>query len=296
MDTVVIQVLVFLTILMLFVGIKGLLRRAAPTTTEENPHPVWSMFANEVASFGRLVTPVLQRGFPDKEEQLKKNIVAANLDRSLTTNDVYGGQALLCLCLGFLGFFIVFIAGGTPRAFVVAILFGALVGWMYPSMWLHRVASTRRDTIARDLPYAIDLVTVSMEAGQDFGASVRYLVTNGLTGPLAFEFSRMLHQTELGSNRSEALRRMAERVQSDDFSNLVTAVIQSMESGGSLVGTLRLQAEDIRRQRFHRAERKAARAPSLMIIPVALFILPAVFIVIFTPVGIRILESMNSMR
>lgn len=295
MDTIVVQVLVFLTIMMLFIGIKGLMRRSRGPSEQTNT-PIWSMFANEVESFGRSITPIMRRAFPEKETQYKQNIVAANLEQTLTPNDIYGGQALMCVCLSFVGFFSVFVASGTPRAFVIAVFAGALVGWMYPAMWLNRVASLRRDQIARDLPYAIDLLTVAMEAGQDFGASVRYLVTNGLAGPLAFEFSRMLHQTELGSNRSEALRRMAERVQSDDFSNLVTAVIQSMESGGSLVGTLRLQAEDIRRQRFHRAERKAARAPSLMIIPVALFILPAVFIVIFTPVGIRIMESMDSMR
>lgn len=101
----------------------------------------------------------------------------------------------------------------------------------------------------------------------------------------------MLKQNELGKSRVEALQAMSERIQIEEFKSLVTAVTQSAEMGSSISATLKVQAEDIRRARFHTAERKAARAPSLMLIPMALFILPAVFIVIFTPVVLRVKDS-----
>jgi tight adherence protein C len=172
----------------------------------------------------------------------------------------------------------------------------AALAWFYPTIWLSRAARERTDRITKDLPYAIDLLTVAMEAGQDFGAALRYLTNEGPRGALNDEFSVLLHQTELGKSRVEALRALAERVRLEEMDQLVSAVVQSTETGGSVVGTLKVQAEDIRRRRFHRAERKAARAPSIMMIPVALFILPAVFIIIFTPVGIRMSESMRAME
>jgi tight adherence protein C len=141
------------------------------------------------------------------------------------------------------------------------------------------------------MPYAIDLITVAMEAGQDFGAAVRNLVTQGPHGALRDEFGVMLRETELGKSRVEALQFMSEKIQLDEFRSLVTAVIQSSEMGSSISGTLKLQAEEIRRRRYNKAERQAARAPSLMLIPTALFILPAVFIIIIVPIALKAIES-----
>jgi tight adherence protein C len=103
----------------------------------------------------------------------------------------------------------------------------------------------------------------------------------------------MLRQAELGKSRVEALRELDGRVQLPEFKSAVSAIVQSTEMGSSVAATLKLQAEEIRRTRFHKAERKAARAPSIMMIPIALFILPAVFIIIFTPVFIRITLSLK---
>ena len=104
----------------------------------------------------------------------------------------------------------------------------------------------------------------------------------------------MLRQAELGKSRVEALKELDHRVQLPELKSCVSAVVQSTEMGSSVAATLKLQAEEIRRTRFHKAERKAARAPSIMLIPIALFILPAVFIIIFTPVILRISTVMAS--
>ena len=106
----------------------------------------------------------------------------------------------------------------------------------------------------------------------------------------------MLRETDLNKSRIEAMRSMAVRIQVEEFKAVVTAVVQSSEMGASVAAALKIQAEEIRRARFHRAERKAARAPSLMLIPVALFIVPAVFIIILTPVVMRMVETMHRAR
>jgi len=135
-----------------------------------------------------------------------------------------------------------------------------------------------------------------MEAGQDFGAGVRHLVREVSGGPLRQELAMMLRETDLGKSRIDAMRSMASRIQIDEFQAVVTSVIQSSEMGASVAAALKLHADEIRRTRFHRAERKAARAPSLMLMPVAIFILPSVFIVILTPIILRMMNTMQALR
>ena len=98
------------------------------------------------------------------------------------------------------------------------------------------------------------------------------------------EFAEVLKDVELGKSRVEALSEMARRVQVEAFTAFVGVVAYGTEIGASIVDTLKIHGEDLRRERFNIAERKAARAPSLMILPLAVFIMPAVFIFIITPI------------
>lgn len=171
------------------------------------------------------------------------------------------------------------------------LLFG-LIGFIYPSMTISKLAEARQELIMKSLPFAIDLVGSAMRAGLDFSAAIRYYVSNEKkTNPLAVEFGVMLRQMELGKTRVEALTDVANRVQTDDFRSFAGAVAHGTEIGASIVETMRVQGEEMRRARFNRAERKAARAPSIMILPIAVFIMPAIFVVIGTPVLLKIQSS-----
>ncbi len=166
-----------------------------------------------------------------------------------------------------------------------------LLGWYYPVIWTKKMGFAIREESSKALPYAIDLVSVSMEAGQDFTASIRQYVKEGPDGALKQKFAVMLKKMELGSSRIDALKELAHNLQLDEFNSLVTSVIQSSEMGASIASVLKLQATEIRRCRYQKAERKAAKAPSLMMIPTALFILPAVFIIIAVPIAFKAIES-----
>jgi len=161
---------------------------------------------------------------------------------------------------------------------------GALIGWMYPDSALKGYVEERQTALVRALPFAIDLMGSAMRAGLEFGAAMRYFVGLKTGGPLEEEFSEVLKDIELGKSRSEALSDMAFRVQVEAFTAFVGVVSYGMEIGASIVDTLKIHGEDLRRERFNIAERKAARAPSLMILPLAVFIMPAVFIFIITPI------------
>ena len=226
----------------------------------------------------------LVRMRPARAETIRKQLLLANVP--LTPAMVMGGQAALTTA-GVVAALLLFALSANAKA---AIWTGALLafcGWFFPTTALENQAQERQKGIIRGLPFAIDLIGSAMQAGLDFNAAVRYYVGLGLKTPVAEEFSVMLREAELGKSRVEALQSMAERVQTPVFTAFVDAVAHGIEVGASRVGTMRMQGEDMRRARFHLAEEKAARAPSIMILPMALFIMPAVFVIVFVPVFLR---------
>lgn len=167
---------------------------------------------------------------------------------------------------------------------VLGCAFIVFVGWVYPSMTLENYVQWRQAELTRELPFAIDLIGSAMRSGLEFGAAMRYFTGLRMAGPLTEEFGKVLQQIELGKTRTEALADMAYRVQVEAFSSFVGVVSYGSEIGASIADTLKVHGDELRRARFHLAERKAARAPSLMLFPMAVFIMPAVFIIIITPV------------
>jgi len=219
---------------------------------------------------------------PERTAKLRNLLLLANA--GLPPQMVYGAQFFLASTLGTAALVLVFFMGGSPAGAAGAGAVFAFLGWVYPPTILEKTAQARQEEIIRRLPFAIDLVTSAMQAGLDFNAAVRYYAGIGFKDALTVEFGVLLREIELGKDRADGLLDMAKRVQTDGFTSFADAVAHGMEIGASIVDTLRMQGEDLRRARFALAEQKAARAPSIMIFPLALFILPAVFIMIFVPV------------
>lgn len=229
-------------------------------------------------SVGNLIAQITSGGFKEFEK--------LRLASSLPLNYARMGalKVLNTLLFGAVGA-VFLILPGIEKAYGLAILFVCILfGWMYPGIALKQYVEWRKTELTRALPFAIDLMGSAMRAGLEFGAAMRYFVGLGVGGPIQEDFASVLGQMELGKTRSDALTEMAQRVQIESFTSFVGVVVYGTEIGASIVDTLKMQGEDLRRARFNIAERKAARAPSLMILPMALFIMPAVFIIIVTPV------------
>ncbi|MDD2600735.1 MAG: type II secretion system F family protein [Kiritimatiellae bacterium] len=287
-EIAVIQIIVFMAVLFLVTGINSIVRREHTTLAVKKPW-VFRVFYKEIDVLGKMSGNQLEQVFLAQTRKIRNDLVAGALPVNVV--EVRGLQAFIGVALAVVAAVITFIICLNWLYALCAGLLLMLLGWYYPLSWVARVAFQRKEAMSRSLPYAIDLITVAMEAGQDFGAAVRNLVAQGPQGALRDEFGVMLRETELGKSRVEALQMMSEKIQLDEFRSLVTAVVQSSEMGSSIAGTLKMQAEEIRRQRYNKAERQAARAPSLMLIPTALFILPAVFIIIIVPIAIKAMES-----
>jgi len=255
----------------------------------DNTPFAFRILQTETKYLGETLGKALAEQSPSRNRFWQNTLLVANL--KLEVGDIFGARILWGILLGAAGVLLALSLTGETLYWVAAGMTGAFLGAQYPAVMIQKAADERQKNIRKNLPFAIDLITSAMRAGLDFIAAVRYYVSNSGSGPLQQEFGVVLKEIELGKSRVEALRSMSGRIQLDEFKGLVTAVSEGAEMGASIVDTLGIHAEEIRRARFAAAERQAQRAPSLMLIPMALFIMPAVFIIIFTPVFIRIKDS-----
>jgi tight adherence protein C len=221
-------------------------------------------------------------------ESISMKLLAAGVGRRISPTGflaLKGGAALGGLVVGTL------VGGrlsGVGAALLVALVLGAL-GFFVPDYALTLKARSRRERIQADLPDALDLLAVSVEAGLGFDGAVAKLHEN-MEGPLAEEFGLTLSEMRIGESRQEALKRMAERVDAPELSAFVRAIIQADTLGTTLGRILRVQATDSRLRRQAAAEERAMKAPIKMLFPTVLFIFPAMFLVILGPAILNIQE------
>ncbi len=163
-------------------------------------------------------------------------------------------------------------------------------GYLLPNLMLYNAGQKREKLMRNALPDALDLLTVSVEAGLGFDAAVDRVARN-TDGPLAGEFARLLQEMNIGVGRTDAMRAMAERTSLDDLKSFCLSMVQADSLGIPISRVLRIQSGEMRTKRRQRAEEKAQQVPIRMMIPLVLFILPCLFLVILGPAGIQISTS-----
>lgn len=156
--------------------------------------------------------------------------------------------------------------------------------YVQPLFWLRGALKKRHLAIQRALPFVLDILTLSVEAGMDFIGALQRNCQSRKLDPLNEELLRMTKEIQVGASRRDALRNMAERVRQSDLRSVAFALIQADELGVSIGSILRIQADQMRARRFDRAEKLAAEAPVKMLGPLMLCIFPAVFIILMGPV------------
>jgi tight adherence protein C len=167
----------------------------------------------------------------------------------------------------------------------------AVMGIFAPVAWLRRKRDERQASIKRDLPDVLDLLAISVEAGVGFEGAVE-VVTRHFQSPLATEFNRTLQEMELGLPRREALQNLKRRTEVPELSNFVLILVQADALGMPIGRVLRTQAVEMRLKRRAWAREKAARLPVKILLPLTLFILPALFVVILGPAAMSIAHNL----
>jgi tight adherence protein C len=220
-------------------------------------------------------------------ETTATKLVAAGLSQRISVPGflaVKGGATVAGVLFG-----LTFAAVGSFAPGVLFMPVLGTLGFLAPDWILSSKIRSRRESVRSELPDALDLLAVSVEAGLGFDGAVTKL-TEHMSGPLIDEFSLMLSEIRVGESRTVALRKMAERVDAMELSNFVRAVIQADQLGISLSRILRVQATDTRLRRQAAAEEKAMKAPIKMLIPTVFLIFPAMFVVVLGPAFLNILQ------
>ena len=260
---------------------RNLVHRAAnygrvKVTGKELPKFKERVFGPLSMNVARLILKVNPKASTDA---VAKKLMAAGM-RNTSANGFIAGQGIFAIG-GFLVGLVLLGAASPARAPLFAVLL-AVLGFMAPNFVLNSRVRARQAAVAAELPDALDLLSVSVEAGLGFDGAVQKL-TEHMEGPLIEEFELALGEMRIGEGRQEALKKMAERSASQEMASFVRAIIQADQLGISLGRILRIQAADTRLKRQLLAEEKAMKAPIKMLFPTVAFIFPAMFIVILGP-------------
>ncbi|MEX2382445.1 MAG: type II secretion system F family protein [Opitutales bacterium] len=241
-----------------------------------------------------------KRDYAPLRQKVENKLTAAGYDTVLSPADFLALRLLVPLVMGPVVIVLIYLAtsripGGMgitirDRQWILFLsIFAYLV--MRPTTWLNATIRKRHREIEKGLPFVLDLLTLSVEAGLDFMTAIRRLIDRRKVDALSEEFIRAVREMQVGRTRKDALRDMARRAQNPDLSSVVSALVQADELGVGIGTILRIQAEQMRTRRFQRAEKMANEAPVKLLFPLVCFIFPSVFLVLLGPIFLQMLKS-----
>ncbi|HUH15045.1 MAG TPA: type II secretion system F family protein [Gaiellaceae bacterium] len=221
-------------------------------------------------------------------ELISTRLLAAGMGRSVTPTAFLAMKGAGALGGGFVGFAVGTATAGAAIGFLLGFAL-AVAGFIVPGFVVSARGRKRREEIRAQLPDALDLLAVSVEAGLAFDGAVAKL-TEHMEGALAEEFSLTLGEMRIGESRHDALKKLAVRAATPEVASFCRAIIQADQLGISLGRLLRVQAAESRLKRQAAAEERAMKSPIKMLFPTVIFIFPAMFIVILGPAMLNLMK------
>jgi len=224
----------------------------------------------------------------NKISALNKKLERAGLLKNSSTEKWIYRKSMIIIIVSILFGIVTFLI---QASFLKALVFSALIMLflnVYFNFYLSKKITGRKKSILKDLPFTLDLITVSVEAGLSFdGAMVR--VVSNISGEICDEFAKCLKEIRMGIQRKVALKNMSERVEVRELSTFITSLIQADEMGISLGKVLRIESANLREHIKQVAREKAMKAPVKMLFPLIFFIFPSIFIIILGPAIIKMI-------
>lgn len=268
-----VAILAMLTLVVLVVGLRSsrsdIARRVAAIDTAGMQRPDENQFLKRFvgeAGLGDLRSKLIEAGW------YKTTVAAFYLRWGISVAVTFG-----------IGLVLLFIVGHITTLFMVCAAVLCLVGLLMPRALLDRAIGARKIAIHRMIPDWLDTISTTVEAGTALNAALAVSL-EAIHGPLADELREVLADVRIGRSRTDALTAMAQRVRQIDLTSVVMAMVQTERLGGNIGHVLDELATEARQRRLMRAEELAAQLPVKMVIPMALFMLPALMVMIFGPV------------
>lgn len=251
--------------------------------------------------FERAIRPTLDKfgGFITKRvrsgslEALQEQLNLAGRPWGMTASSFWFVRLLSLLLCTVLGLGLAVLLGLEQPMFLLAVVGGGVLGYLLPQMILGSKVKKRQKQILLAMPSALDLLTISVEAGLSFDAALTR-VAEKYQNPLTSEINQVLNEIRLGRPRVEALEDMARRCKVEELTNFVQAVVQSEQLGVGIANVLRIQSEEIRRRRRQRAEEQGQKAPLKMLFPMVGCIFPTLFIVLLGPAVVEVAHQLGT--
>lgn len=239
-------------------------------------------FQGLVAFLERQFEPLLKQNYLKKYRAYLSRQLSRMHRTDLRPNQILGYQVLLAFGAGlFFG-----LASGNPELALIALG----LGFALPIFWLRDGALKREGLLLRELPNALEILSLCSEAGLSLEQSLDQYLKNAKKGPLHEEFSSLLEQTRSGSSRKNALESISSRLDLMDFSLFSTSLIHAEKFGTGISQTLQQLSITMRDKQSQRAEKAVQEMPVKMLIPLILCIMPVTFIIIFGPVILQFFQ------
>jgi len=238
---------------------------------------------------GRIMSRRMQGG---QQQAIQEKLNLAGRPGGLTAGSFVALQLIAMVAGVAVGLGLAVLTAMQPPVLYLAPVGGGVLGYLVPSMTISRKIKKRQKEILLALPSALDLLTISVEAGLAFDAALAR-VTDKYRNVLASEFIQVLNEVRLGRPRLEALDEMGRRNKVEELNSFLQAIIQSEQLGVGIANVLRIQSEEIRRRRRQRAEEAGQKAPIKMLIPMIGCIFPTLFIVLLGPAVIQVTKSFH---
>lgn len=238
---------------------------------------------------GDRLTSMFASAMPENSRAaVQHRLDLAGSPRGLTPDSILGlrvGGAVAGVVVGTV--LVLVLHAGLSLLSIVVFPGAVALGYFAVDIWLSQVGQRRQDQIRRALPDMLDMLTISVQAGLGFDMALTKLVRT-TSGPLSYEFSRMLNEVQAGVARRDALRNLGARTAVPEVNNFVVAMVQADIFGVSISGILHEQSSELRTRRRQRAEEMAQKAPVKIVFPIIVCILPATLMVILGPAVVSI--------
>lgn len=301
---------VFLMVVMLVLGLFGLLAQETAVRRLTNissdtagATSTTSIFYGQNQSrFMKLLRPLQNVMMRGEEEQslglVRRRLIQAGLYNPNTVQMYFLTRIVLALFFAGIvapvGYSLLLPA---PSSFLfIGVAAGAVLGYFGPSLALSLKIKDRKEQFKLGMPDAMDMILVGIESGMSLPAAIQQMCEElAHAHPVICEHFQIVGlEFQAGKQRGEALQAMARRVDVDVARTFASMIAQSEALGTSLAQTLRVIADEMRKDRLLKAERTASELPVKMAFPLVLFIFPALFMTIMSPALIRMAEAFGN--
>jgi tight adherence protein C len=223
------------------------------------------------------------------KEKYRRVIAAAGLTNVLTPEDFFAFKLFLILGFPIVFFILKSFLDADWSLMLIPVL--ALVGFFYPDIWIKGKVEQRQREVIMNMPFCVDMLALSVEAGLDFVAAMAKVIEKAKKNALTEEFENVIKEIKIGSSRADALRNFAWRVDLIQISSFCATLIAADSVGASIGPILKSLAVEIRQKKSAEVEKAGATAATKILFPMMFLIIPSVLLIVFAPIVLEMISG-----